>query len=83
MWSKLLTLMINPRFEQGTPTMFFCGNNDEAKAQVGGILRQFGWDPFDCGSMVAARAIEPLCRLWCIPGFRNNDWMHAFKMLTR
>ena len=29
----------------------------------------------------AARAIEPLCMLWCIPGFRSNDWAHAFKLL--
>ena len=30
----------------------------------------------------AARAIEPLCMLWCIPGFLRNDWAHAFKLLT-
>ena len=30
---------------------------------------------------VAARAIEPLCMLWCIPGFVANDWVHAFKLL--
>ena len=29
----------------------------------------------------AARAIEPLCMLWCIPGFRQNEWGHAFKLL--
>jgi len=29
----------------------------------------------------AARAIEPLCMLWCIPGFKSNHWTHAFKML--
>jgi predicted dinucleotide-binding enzyme len=22
-----------------------------------------------------------LCILWCIPGFRNNSWTHAFKLL--
>jgi hypothetical protein len=33
------------------------------------------------GAAEAARAIEPLCMLWCIPGFTKNDWMHAFKML--
>jgi hypothetical protein len=29
----------------------------------------------------AARAIEPLCQLWCIPGFLQNRWTHAFKVL--
>jgi 8-hydroxy-5-deazaflavin:NADPH oxidoreductase len=76
-------LMVNPRFEQGTPTMFICGNNEQAKAQVSEILRQFGWEPFDCGTIVASQAIEPLCKLWCLPGFRSNDWTHAFKMLTK
>ena len=29
------------------------------------------------------RAIEPLCMLWCIPGFLNNAWGHAFKLLRQ
>jgi hypothetical protein len=28
-----------------------------------------------------ARAIEPLCMLWCVPGFLRNDWAHAFKVV--
>jgi predicted dinucleotide-binding enzyme len=76
-------LMVNPRFEQGTPTMCLCGNDAQAKAQVSEIIRQFGWEPFDCGSIVAARALEPLCILWCIPGFQKNQWTHAFKLLTK
>ena len=75
--------MINPHYEQGMPTMFICGNDADAKSQVSGVIRQFGWDPYDCGSLIAARAIEPLCMLWCIPGFRNNQWTHAFKLLTK
>jgi hypothetical protein len=76
-------LMIDPHFEQGTPTMFLCGNDAAAKEQVSGIIRELGWEPFDCGSIVAARALEPLCMLWCIPGFTRNEWNHAFKLLTR
>jgi 8-hydroxy-5-deazaflavin:NADPH oxidoreductase len=75
-------LMVNPHFAQGVPTMFLCGDYDEAKGQVSAIARQFGWEPYDCGGIVAARAIEPLCMLWCIPGFLRNDWQHAFKMLS-
>jgi hypothetical protein len=75
--------MVNPHYQQGTPTMFLCGNDGEAKSQVSEIIRQFGWEPFDCGTIVAARAIEPLCMLWCIPGFRSNQWTHAFKLLTK
>ncbi|MGC9947508.1 MAG: NAD(P)-binding domain-containing protein [Bryobacteraceae bacterium] len=75
-------LMINPHFEQGVPTMFLCGDNAEAKAQVSAIAEQFGWEPYDCGGIVSARAIEPLCILWCLPGFLRNEWRHAFKLLT-
>ena len=75
--------MINPRYEQGPPTMFLCGNDPVAKAEASGILSQFGWEPFDCGGITASRALEPLCMLWCIPGFLNNQWTHAFKLLMR
>jgi len=75
--------MVNPHFEQGTPTMFLCGNDAVAKTQVSEIIRAFGWEPYDCGSIIAARALEPLCMLWCIPGFRSNSWTHAFKLLTK
>lgn len=74
--------MVNPIFKGGKPTMFTCGNDDAAKKIVAGILDQFGWESADMGKAEAARAIEPLCMLWCIPGFLRNDWFHAFKLLT-
>jgi len=73
--------MVNPQYEDGRPTMFICGNHDEAKRQVSGILDQFGWDVADMGKAEGARAVEPLCILWCIPGFLANQWTHAFKLL--
>lgn len=73
--------MVNPQFPGGKPTMFLCGNDDAAKETVSGILHQFGWEPADMGGVEAARAIEPLCILWCLPGFVHNEWTHAFKLL--
>ncbi len=73
--------MVNPRFDGGRPTMFICGNDAEAKRTVGGILDGFGWEAADMGDAEAARAIEPLSILWCIPGFLRNEWSHAFKLL--
>lgn len=75
--------MINPEFAGGRPTMFICGNDNGAKKQVAQINEQFGWETADMGQAEAARAIEPLCILWCIPGFTRNDWTHAFKLLTK
>lgn len=75
--------MVNPDFPGGKPTMFICGNNESAKKSVSGILDQFGWETADMGAAEAARAIEPLCMLWCIPGFLRNEWTHAFKLLKK
>ena len=76
-------LMVNPDFDGIKPSMFICGNDPEAKKQVTAILDQFGWETEDMGAAEAARAIEPLCILWCIPGFARNEWMHAFKLLKK
>jgi 8-hydroxy-5-deazaflavin:NADPH oxidoreductase len=76
-------LMVNPDFNGAKPTMFIAGNNVNAKSQVKEILDWFGWEIEDMGSAEAARAIEPLCILWCIPGFRENRWTHAFKLLKK
>lgn len=75
-------LMINPDFGGGIrPTMFMCGNNEDAKKKVSEILQKFGFEVEDVGKVESARAIEPLCILWCIPGFLKNEWTHAFKLL--
>jgi predicted dinucleotide-binding enzyme len=74
---------VNPDFKGVRPTMFICGADAAAKAEVAGILETFGWEAADMGGPEAARAIEPLCMLWCIPGFRENSWTHAFKLLRR
>jgi predicted dinucleotide-binding enzyme len=73
--------MDDPHFAGGRPTMFICGNDQSAKSMVAAILRDFGWDAEDMGAVESARALEPLCQLWCIPGLRSNQWSHAFKLL--
>ena len=74
-------LMVDPGLKGGRPTMFICGNDAGARGTVREILDQFGWDVEDLGAAEAARAIEPLCILWCIPGFLRNEWMHALKLV--
>lgn len=73
--------MVNPEFTGGRPTMFICGNDEAAKVAVRGLVEELGWEVADMGRAEAARAIEPLCMLWCIPGLLHNDWRHAFKLL--
>ncbi len=64
---------VNPQYKSGRPTMFICGNDESAKMVVAQILEQFGWETADMGKVEAARAIEPLCMLWCILGFTKNE----------
>ena len=73
--------MVDPDFGGRRPTMFICGEDKGAKATAGAILDEFGWDVADMGGVEAARAIEPLCILWCIPGLLENEWTHAFALL--
>ena len=74
--------MVDPPFSI-KPSMFYCGNDESAKKQVKKIIEQFGWEPEDMGGAKAAGAIESLCVLWCIPGLRGNEWMHAFKLVKK
>lgn len=73
--------MVKPSFAGTRPTMFICGDDDGAKTEVKALLEQFGWESEDLGAIEAARAIEPLCMLWCIPGLTGRGWSHAFKLL--
>ncbi len=77
------TAMVNPVFREGRPTMFICGNDEAAKRTVTGVLDRFGWEAADMGHAAAARAIEPLSMLWCIPAFLRHEAGHAFKLLRR
>jgi 8-hydroxy-5-deazaflavin:NADPH oxidoreductase len=77
-------LMVDPAFGGVKPTMFYCGNDAGAKSITARVIEQLGWVPADMGTVRAARAIEPLYQLWCIPGFLQNRWTdHALHLLRR
>jgi len=76
--------MVNPKLEEGVPDMFICGNDNESKQVVNGILKEFGWpDAIDIGGIEGARLLEPLCILWVAYGARYGTWTHAFKLLKK
>ncbi|HET6799388.1 MAG TPA: hypothetical protein VFH25_02390 [Nitrososphaeraceae archaeon] len=76
--------MINPDFQGGPPTMFVCGNdNDAKKTVVDSILTPFGWETIDIGGIEGSRFLEPLAMLWIIYYFRTNTGNHAFKLLRK
>ena len=75
--------MVNPDLPGGPPDMFFCGNDDDAKAVVADILAAFGWPSINIGGIEGARVLEPMCILWVLCGVRTGTWGHAFKLLGK
>lgn len=54
----------NPVFEGQAASMFYAGDDSEAKATVHNLLEEFGFDPIDAGGLDKARLIEGLAELW-------------------
>lgn len=73
--------MVHPDFGGERPIMFICGNDEGAKTETSELLNKLGWGAEDFGGVKSARAIEPLCILWCLPGMLRGEWSHAFTLL--
>jgi 8-hydroxy-5-deazaflavin:NADPH oxidoreductase len=50
-------------FGSRMPTMFYCGNEAEAKKTVAQLIGDAGFEPVDCGPLASARYLEPLAML--------------------
>jgi len=60
-------LMVQPGLVPGPHTILVCGNDETAKATVGGLLEGFGWPSesiLDLGDISAARGMEMYLPLW-------------------
>lgn len=75
--------MYKPDFPDGRPDMFIAGEDEGAKATVGGILERFGWGVADIGGITASRYLEAMCMAWVLYAVKNGTWNHAFKMLRK
>ena len=76
--------MFHPDFPGGPPTMFICGNDEQAKKVITeNILTPFGWETIDIGGLEGARLLEPLAMLWITYYFRSGSGNHAFKLLRK
>jgi predicted dinucleotide-binding enzyme len=72
---------VKPSYAGGPPDMFICGDDDDAKAGVGEVIKGFGWGVVDIGGIDAAHYLESMCMVWVLHGARAGGWGHAFKML--
>ena len=74
--------MVDPSFA-GTPTMFYAGDDEDAKRTVAELLGEFGWSStLDVGGIEYARLLESLCELWVAIGVKRGGWDHAFALVT-
>ncbi len=76
-------IMVNPNLEEGLATLTIMGDDDGAKAQVTDIAKGFGWDVVDLGGLNLAYWNEAQAMIWCLYGFKNNHWSHAFKLMRK
>jgi predicted dinucleotide-binding enzyme len=56
--------MGNPVYKDGTATMFYAGDNAEAKQIAAKLAADCGFDAIDAGPLQNARLLEPLAMLW-------------------
>jgi 8-hydroxy-5-deazaflavin:NADPH oxidoreductase len=61
------------------PVMFMAGDSEDAKARVGRLLADLGFDPLDAGDLAKARLLEPLGMVWINQSLlRGKGRMWAF-----
>ena len=77
-------VMLNPAFPAGPATMFYCGDDADAKAIVQGLIAEIGFDPVDAGPLQHARYLESLAMLYIHLAVRGGWGADcAFQMAKR
>lgn len=75
-------VMVNAKKSGGDPTMFMCGNNAGAKAEVASVLNKFGWtDIIDLGDITTARGTEMMLPIWLRTWMATKNGYFAFKII--
>jgi predicted dinucleotide-binding enzyme len=62
------------------PVMFMAGNDDAAKAQVGVLLADLGFEALDAGDITKSRLLEPFAMVWINQALfrgRGRNWAFA------
>lgn len=75
----------NVSFDGGVPSVFYCGDDAEAKRLVGQVIASCGFDAVDAGPLVNARYLEPLAML-TVQLVRVQNWGPtgiAFRMMRK
>lgn len=53
-----------PRFGSQQASVFYCGDDEQAKQLTADLIRESGYEAIDAGSLMMARSLEPLATIW-------------------
>jgi predicted dinucleotide-binding enzyme len=80
-----VSLMVDPSTLPERHSLFLCGNDEGAKAQVRELAASFGWpgeDILDLGDISAARGTEMYLMLWLRLATVTDTWQVSVKVVT-
>lgn len=76
--------MGDPIYGQDRNTMFYCGDDAEAKQSAASLAAELDFDPVDAGPLTQARLLEPLALLWITLAIKQGHGMNiALKLMHR
>lgn len=77
-------IMGDPLFAGVPASMFFCGDDAQAKTACAGLIQELGFEPVDCGALSMARYLEPMALVWInLTRTQGLGREIAFKLLRR
>lgn len=73
-----------PYFGPNDASMFYCGDDEDAKTAVCRLIEAVGFEAVDCGPLDSARMLEPMAALMIRLGYNMGMGNEiAFKLLKR
>ncbi|HWF11522.1 MAG TPA: NADPH-dependent F420 reductase [Bryobacteraceae bacterium] len=76
--------MIDADYHGERVTMFYCGDDENAKKIAAELAKDLGFDPVDAGPLTQARLLEPLALLWISLALKQGLGKGiAFKLMRR
>ena len=76
--------MADPTYKGQGISMFYCGDDADAKKIAAGLAQEIGFSPMDAGPLTNARVLEPYALLWiwlAVFGGMGRDF--AFQVVKR
>jgi NADPH-dependent F420 reductase len=77
-------ILAKPAFNSIAATVFYCGDDAEAKKVTAKLISDLGFEPIDAGPLKMARYLEPMAQLFIQLAFSQNMGSEmAFKLLRK